>query len=324
MKALDTPGARRGRAWRRGLADPAVMVWLILAALVIFCVAASPLFLQAENLRNVFLIQPIGLGLAALGQAIVLISGGIDLSIGSVVSLLSSLAAGAYRAQPGLSPALIALFLIVLGAAAGAINGLIVVRLRVPPFMATLATMSVFQGAVLFYAPRTIGGIPKSYRFIAEGQIAFIPFSIILFAAVIAACIYLLKKNRIGRHLYAVGADPYVSQISGIPVARVRFLAYLICGVLVGVAAVFMTARFGGGGPKVGVGYELDSITAAVIGGVSLSGGAGGMLGTFAGVLIIGVFYNIMNLLSVNAYLQIVLKGAVLIIAVSFYAKRRV
>ena len=130
--------------------------------------------------------------------------------------------------------------------------------------------------------------------------------------------------NRLGKHIYAVGSDPYVSQISGIPVRRVRFLSYLICGILVGVASAFMASRLGGGGPKVGVGYELDSITAAVIGGVSLAGGSGSVLGTFAGVLIIGVFYNIMNLLSVNAYLQIVLKGLVLIAAVSFYAKRRV
>jgi ribose/xylose/arabinose/galactoside ABC-type transport system permease subunit len=272
----------------------------------------------------VFLVQPIGLGLAALGQAFVVIAGGIDLSIGALMSLLSSLAAGLYRAQPGVPAAAIALLLVGLGAAAGALNGLIVVRLRVPPFMATLATMSLFQGAVLFYAPKTIGGIPASFRFLAEGELAGVPFSIVLFALIMALCYYLLSGNRLGRHLYAVGADPYVSQISGIPVQRVRFLSYLICGLLVGVASAFMAARLGGGGPKVGVGYELDSITAVVIGGVSLAGGAGNLLGTFAGVLIIGVFYNIMNLLNVNAYLQIVLKGAVLILAVSFYAKRRV
>ena len=214
--------------------------------------------------------------------------------------------------------------LVVLGAAAGSINGLLVVGLRVPPFMATFATMSLFQGAVLFYAPRTIGGIPASYRFISDGTILGIPFGILLFLAVLAACTYLMKRNRLGRHIYAVGADPFVSQISGIPVRRVRFLAYLICGALVGIAATYMTSRFGGGGPKVGTGYELDSITAVVIGGVSLAGGLGSLVGTFAGVLIIQVFYNIMNLLSVNSYLQIVLKGLVLIIAVSFYAKRRV
>ena len=320
--AVAAPAGRK--PWYRRLTQPGILVWLILALLVIFCISASPLFLGVDNLRNVFMIQPIGLGLASLGQAIVVIAGGIDLSVGSVVSLLSSLAAGLYRAQQGIHPVVMALFLIALGAAAGSINGLIVVGLRVPPFMATFATMSLFQGAVLFYAPRTIGGIPASYRFIADGTVLGIPFSIILFVAVMLASLYLMRRNRLGRHLSAVGADPFVSQISGIPVRRVRFLSYLICGALVGIAALFMTARFGGGGPKVGTGYELDSITAVVIGGVSLAGGAGSMLATFAGVLIIGVFSNIMNLLSVNAYLQIVLKGLVLIIAVSFYAKRRV
>ncbi len=311
-------------ALRRCLLEPHLLVWMILGVLLVACMLATPLFLKPRNLRNVFLTQPIGLGLASLGQAFVVIAGGIDLSIGAVMSLLSSLAAGLFRAQPGVPALAVGLLLVGLGAAAGALNGFIVVRLRVPPFMATLATMSLFQGAVLFYAPKTIGGIPASFRFLAEGQIARIPFSIILFVAIIAASYYLLSGNRLGRHLYAVGSDPYVSQISGIPVRRVRFLAYLICGLLVGVASAFMAARLGGGGPKVGVGYELDSITAVVIGGVSLAGGAGNLLGTFAGVLIIGVFYNIMNLMNVNAYLQIVLKGVVLILAVSFYAKRRV
>lgn len=137
-----------------------------------------------------------------------------------------------------------------LGATAGAINGLIVVGLRVTPFMATLATMSLFQGAVLFYAPRTIGGIPKSYRFISDGQIAGIPMSIIIFIVVMAACWYLLRKNRLGKHIYAVGSDPYVSQISGIPVRRVRFLSYLICGILVGVASAYMASGWAAAGPR--------------------------------------------------------------------------
>jgi ribose/xylose/arabinose/galactoside ABC-type transport system permease subunit len=319
--ALEAPA---GRPWYRRLSDPAALVWLILGVLVLACIFSTPLFLSPRNLRNVFLTQPIGLGLATLGQAFVVIAGGIDLSIGALMSLLSSLAAGLYRAQPGLNPLPVVLLLLALGAAAGSLNGLLVVVLRVPPFMATLATMSLFQGAVLFYAPRTIGGIPASFRFIADGALGGVPFSIILFVLILAACYYLLRGNRLGRHLYAVGSDPYVSQLSGIPVRRVRFLAYLICGLLIGVASSYMAARMGGGGPKVGVGYELDTITAVVIGGVSLAGGAGNLLGTFAGVLIIGVFYNIMNLLAVNAYLQIVLKGVVLILAVSFYAKRRI
>ena len=140
------------RAGRAGVADPRGAARILHHGL-----APVP---GVENLRNVFMIQPIGLGLASLGQAVVVISGGIDLSVGSVLSLLSSLAAGLYRVNQGIHPVLVALVLVALGAAAGSINGLLVVGLRVPPFMATFATMSLFQGAVLFYAPRTIGGIP--------------------------------------------------------------------------------------------------------------------------------------------------------------------
>ncbi|MCF7938566.1 MAG: ABC transporter permease [Spirochaetales bacterium] len=270
------------------------------------------------------MIQPIGLGFASLGQALVVISGGIDLSVGAVISLLTSIAAGIYQAYPEISPIYVVLIIIALGAGTGMINGFIVVKLKVTPFMATIATMSIFQGVVLFYAKKTIGGIPRSYRFISDGELMGIPFSIILFIAVIALCHYLLRKNKLGKHVYAVGSDPYVSGISGIPVDRVRFLSYMMSGVLIGIAAVYLSARFGGGGPKLGVGYELDSITAVVIGGVSLAGGIGNVLGAFAGVLIIAVFSNIMNLLNVNSFLQIVLKGVVLIIAVSFYSKKRV
>jgi len=305
------------------LSRPEALVWIILALLIIFCISASPLFLKPRNLKNVFLVQPVGLGLASLGQTFVIISGAIDLSIGSVISLLTSLAAGIYKSNPGFSPVLMVALLVGLGACSGAVNGFIVVKLKVTPFMATLATMSIFQGAVLFYAKKTIGGIPKAFRFISDGWLFGIPFPIILFVIILALCFYLLNRNRLGKHIYAVGSDAYVSQISGIPVQRVRFLAYLICGILVGVASAYMASRMGGGGPKVGVGYELDSITAVVIGGVSLAGGFGNLFGAFAGVLIIGVFSNIMNLLNVNAFLQIVLKGAVLIIAVSFYARKR-
>ncbi len=308
---------------RNVLTRPEALVWIILSILIIFCITASPLFLSSRNLKNVFLVQPIGLGLASLGQAIVVISGAIDLSIGSVISLLTSLAAGIYKSNPGFPPVLMVLLMAGMGAFTGAINGFIVVKLRVTPIMATLATMSIYQGAVLFYTKKTIGGIPKTFRFISDGRLLGIPFPIILFLITLALCFYLLNRNKLGKYIYAVGSDVYVSQISGIPVQRVQFLAYLICGTLIGVASTYLASRMGGGGPKVGMGYELDSVTAVVIGGVSLSGGYGNLFGVFAGVLIIGVFSNIMNLMSVNAFLQIVLKGIVLIIAVSFYARKR-
>ena len=306
------------------IVSPIILVWIILGVLILFSAVSTPLFLRVRNLSNVFLRQPIGFGIASLAQAIIVITGGIDLSIGSVISLLTSLIAGFYKANPDMSVFQMASIVIGLGLAIGIVNGAVVVFLRVTPFMATLATMSIYQGLALFYLKKTIGGIPRTFRFIADGRFGAMPFSIILFICVIAACYFLLKKHKFGRHMYAVGSDPYVSMITGIAVNRVRFLAYVIGGALVAIASLYLAARMGGGGPKVGVGYELDTITAIVIGGVSLAGGTGSVFGVFGGVLIISIFSNIMNLLNVNAFVQIVLKGAVLILAVSFYSKKSV
>lgn len=305
------------------LITPERLVWIILATLIIFCVISSPTFSKPRNLVNVFLKYPIGFGIASFGQTFVIIAGGIDLSIGTVVSLLTSLAAGIFKNHPDISPVIVILTLIGLGGIIGAMNGFVVVVLRVTPFMATLATMSIFQGIALFYTKRTIGGIPRSYRSIANGSIAGIPIYLLLFIGVTGLCYFILNKNKLGKHIYAVGADQYVSRLSGINVKKVKFLSYVLCGLLVSVASVYLAAKMGGGGPKVGTGYELDSITAVVIGGVSLAGGSGNLFGAFGGVLIIGVFSNIMNLLNVNPFYQIVLKGLLLIMTVSFYSKKK-
>jgi ribose transport system permease protein len=306
------------------LVSPQRLVGIILAVILIVAIFTSPYFLKARNLRNVFLIQPIGLGLASMGQAFVVIAGGIDLSVGSAISLLTSIGAGIFKARPDISPLVVIAALLGLGAAMGALNGFIVVKLRVTPIMATLATMMIYKGMVLFYTKRTIGGIPSAFRFISDGRIFGIPFSIVMFAGMLLLCYLVLNRNRIGKHIYAVGADAEVSRLSGINVAKTKFVAFLIGGILVGLASVFLAARLGGGGPEVGNNYELDTIAAIVIGGVSLAGGSGNLLSAFGGVLIITIFSNLMNLLGLNPFLQIVLKGLVLIFAVAFYSKQRV
>jgi ribose/xylose/arabinose/galactoside ABC-type transport system permease subunit len=303
--------------------SPDTLVWVILGAIVAFSAAAVPRFPSPRNLYNVFLTQPIGIGIASLGQAFVVIAGGIDLSVGSVISLLTSLIAGVYKANPDIPVYQMVLLIIGMGVAIGAINGSLVVYLRVTPFMATLATMSIHQGLALFYLKKTIGGIPKTFRFIADGRVGTVPFGILLFAGILALSFVLLRKNKLGRHMHAVGSDAYVAMISGIAVNRVKLAAYAAGGFLVAVTSIYLAARMGGGGPKLGVGYELDTITAIVIGGVSLGGGTGNVICVFGGVLIISIFANIMNLLNMNPFFQIVLKGAVLIMAVSFYSKKR-
>ena len=163
--------------------------------------------------------------------------------------------------------------ILAIGMLLGMINAFVIIKLKVSPFITTLGTMSVFQGAVLFYSKIPLGGVPKRFRFIADGSLFIFPFSVLLFLLLIIGCYLILNQHKIGRHLYAVGANEYVAQLSGIAVNRVKFFSYTICGVLAGVASIYLAARMAGGGPKVGSGYELDSITAIVIGGVSLAGG---------------------------------------------------
>jgi ribose/xylose/arabinose/galactoside ABC-type transport system permease subunit len=216
----------------------------------------------------------------------------------------------------------IILMMLGIGLATGVLNSFIIIKLNVTPFIATLGTMSIYQGIVLFYSKIPLGGVPKRFRFIADGYLSVIPFSIILFIILIVCCYYVLNRHRIGRHIYAVGSSQYVAQLSGIHVDRIKFFSYTMCAGLAAVTSIYLGARLGGGGPRIGVGYELDSITAIVIGGVSLSGGVGSVVGGFGGVLILSVFNNIMNLLGVNPFYRIVLKGVLLILAVSFYKRK--
>jgi ribose transport system permease protein len=304
--------------------EPDRLVWVILAAIIIFSTFASEFFISPRNLKNVFFVQPIGLGLASLGQAFVVISGGIDLSAGAAISFMSCMAAGVMKNYPNISPVLVVLFFILMGAGIGAVNGFIVVSLRVTPIMATLATMNILNGLTLFYTKRTIGGVPSAFRFLSDGRIFGIPFSIIWFLIVLIFCYLVLNKNKVGKHIYSVGSDAEVSALSGINVSQIKFLAFVIGGVLVGLAAAFLTARLGGGGPRIGTFYEITVISAIVIGGISLAGGVGSLFCAVGGVLILTVFANIMNLTDLNPYAQIVFQGLLLITAVGFYSKQRV
>lgn len=303
--------------------EPDRLVWVILVTVVIFATFASEFFTSTRNLRNVFLIQPVGLGLAALGQAFVVISGGIDLSAGAAISFMSCIAAGVMKSFPDISPVWMVLLFLVMGAAIGAMNGFVVVKLRVPPIMATLATMNIINGVTLFYTKKTIGGVPSAFRFLTDGRIFGIPFSIIWFLVVLMICYLILNKNKLGKYIYSSGSDAEVSALSGINVSRIRFLAFVIGGILVGLAAAFFTARLGAGGPRVGHLYEIQVISAVVIGGVSLAGGAGYLFCAVGGVLTLTVFANLMNLMDLSGYAQNVFTGLLLIAAVGFYSKKR-
>ncbi|MCF7942943.1 MAG: ABC transporter permease [Spirochaetia bacterium] len=293
-------------------------VWFILFGLLVFSAISSPIFLTGRNMRNVLLIQPVGLGIASLAQALIMLSGGIDMSIGAAVSLLTTMAAILFKMFPDMTPITVLIAVLVTAMLIGSLNGFFVVILRIPAFMGTLATSMILQGLIYFFTKKPIGGIPRSFRYIAEGKLLAIPFSFLFFLVIFGIVYMLLKRHKSGKLVYAVGSDQHISRISGIAVTKVRFMTYVFGGVLVGLAAVFLAARMGGGGPTAGSNYELDTITASVIGGISLAGGVGSPLGIVGGVLTLTIFSNIMNLLDINPYIQMFLKGSILILAVAF------
>ena len=306
----------------KDLVKPGKFVWLVLVLLLVVSAVSTPIFLTTRNLRNVFLIQPIGLAIATLGQTVVMISGNIDMSIGASISLLTTLTAGLFKDIPGISPVIVIVIIMGLGLLIGSINGFLTVFLKIPAFMATLATMSLIQGSIFFYTKRPIGGIPKSFRFLAEARVLGIPICFFYFLIIFLLVFILLRKHKLGNHLYAVGSDSYIAGISGISVNKIKMLAFMSGGVLVALASVFLSSRMGGGGPTTGNGYELDTITSSVIGGISLAGGQGNLPGAIGGVLILTIFSNFMNLMDINPYIQMFLKGLILILAVAFYAKK--
>ncbi len=308
---------------RRKIALSDAFIWILLVCLLFFGAFSSSTFTTGRNLRNVFLIQPMGLGVASLAQALVVISGGIDMSIGASVSLLTTMVAGLYKSHPQISPVAVVAVILLAGAAIGLLNALFAVILRIPAFMATLATMLILQGTLYSYTMKPIGGIPKTFRALAETRLLGIPTGFLIFLAVFGIVSLILYRHRYGKLLYAVGSDREVCLLSGIPVDKVRLAAYVASGVLVGVAALLLAARMGGGGPTAGANYELDTITVVVMGGVSLAGGRGGTFGIVGGVLTLSIFSNVMNLLDINPYVQTFLKGLILILAVSFSSVKK-
>lgn len=307
---------------------------IIAVAILTWAMYGTPTFLAPRNLLNV--VRQISVvGIIAIGITMIIITGGIDLSPGSVVALVTVVAASlAQRADwggakfPGLQVPLILPILaaLVVGGIAGTINGTLIAKFKIPPFIATLGMMTVARGFALIYSDRPVSGLKPSYNFMGQGEILHIPTGSgatlgipvpVLVLAVIAVIIHFMLNNvRFGRYIYAIGGNEQAARISGLNLDWLKIRIYGLAGVLYGVAALLLSARIGSGQPGLAVGYELDAIAAAVIGGTSLNGGIGTIWGTIVGALIIGVLNNGMDLLNVNAYWQTIVKGSIIVIAV--------
>ncbi len=298
-------------------------IYLAFVILVVALSFANKYFLTQGNISNV-LLQTLINGVLAFGMTFVIITGGIDLSVGSVVALAGIVSASFATtfAQAGVPggpyPVFVALIVgVLVGVASGAIIGPIVARFNVPPFVATLGMLSAARGLTLIYGGgHPVPALTPQYRWIGTGNVFGVPAPVVIFAALFLISWFVLARTRFGRYVYAVGGNARAAKTSGISVARVRFAVYVISGGFAGIAGMLLAARTGSAVTQAGIGYELDAIAAAVIGGVSLSGGIGRVTGALIGALIMGVMNNGLDLMGVESYYQQVLKGMLIVGAV--------
>ncbi len=300
-----------------------------LFALILMVVAmslASHSFFTTDNVFNVLRQISINLCLS-LGMTLVILSGGIDLSVGSILALSGAVAAGLLKNGLALHPLnLLIQFTVpgaivagaLTGAALGWINGACITWLRLPPFVATLGMLSIARGLTMLWTGGfPITGLGDAFDFPGTGRLWIIPVPVWISAGLVLLFIGLTLRTRFGRHLYAVGGNERAAALSGLSVCRIKIMVYTLCGTLAGLAGLLVTARLDSATPNAGIGYELDSIAAVVIGGTSLSGGKGSIAGTVLGCLIIGVLNNGLFLLNVSPFWQQVIKGAVILAAVA-------
>jgi ribose transport system permease protein len=290
--------------------------WGLVLTLLIFGVVlslASPRFLTPGNLINVVRQTSVN-GIIAVGMTLVILSGGIDLSVGSILALTGVVAASLVTS--GQAPPLAMFSALALGFALGALNGMAVAYLRIPPFIATLGMMTIARGLALSYTQgRPITGFPDAFRWLGAGWVGPFPVPVLVMALVFGFGGILLQFTVWGEHLLAIGNNPTAARAAGIPVARRLVLTYALSGGLAALAGLILIGRLDSAPPTLGIGYEFDAIAAVVIGGTSLAGGEGWLGGTLIGALLIGMLNNGINLLNIPSFYGQVFKGGVIAIA---------
>jgi ribose transport system permease protein len=285
-----------------------------LLGLVIVLWILTPHFLTISNLLNIA-EQATIIAIVAVGMTFVIITGGIDLSVGSVLAFAGVVMASALHSGVPLPLAL--LIGLGVGLLCGLVNGLLITIGRLPPFIATLGMMSVARGAALMFTEgRPISGFPENFRSLATGEVLRIPTPVVIMIVVYIIAHFVLRRTKLGRYTYAIGGNEEAALLSGINVRVYKTMVYGIAGMLAGLAAILLTARLNSAQPIAGMSYELDAIAATVIGGTSLLGGEGTVVGTLIGALIMAVLRNGLNLLSVSSFFQQVVIGSVIILAV--------
>jgi inositol transport system permease protein len=297
-------------------------IFLAFGILCLVLALSTPKFFTVPNLMIIGTQVSIN-ALLAFGVTFVIITGGIDLSLGSMVAVTGVVAAT--FAHPDTYPVLVPILAgLLAGVAIGAFNGFVVTKSKVPPFIVTLGTMTIGRGLALILSKgRPISNLSEEFNFIGGGNIAGIPFPIIILIVAFVICSVLLNKTVLGRYMYAVGGNEPAARASGIKVNNVKMWVYTICGLLSAMGGILLTSRITTGQPNAGTGFELDAIAAAIIGGTSTSGGTGTITGTLIGALLIGVISNSLDLLNVTSYYQQVVMGVIIIGAVVLDSRGR-
>ena len=296
----------------------------ILAALIALVIIWSLLannFFTAGNAINI-LRQASTLIIVCTGTTFVLILGGMDLSTGAIVGLTGMISAS-LLANAGFGLGIVLIISILLSAGIGFINGLIITKARLAPFITTLATMTTVEGIMLLFCNgRTISGIPDDALFLGRGYIGALPVPTLIMIIVVAVMWIVLRKTKFGRYVYAIGGNEECAKLSGIRVDLIKNSVYVIAGAVCGLAGLILMLRVGSGQTSLGDGIMMDAITATVLGGTTLAGGKGSMLGTILGCIFLITLTNGLNVMSVSSYWQQALTGVVLILAVLLYKKK--
>ncbi len=287
-----------------------------LFAIVLVVSIMEPDFLTLNNLFNILRQVSIN-ALIAFGMTFVILTGGIDLSVGSILALSSAFVAGLMT--DGTSALIAVLAGLIVGAVMGALNGMVISLGKVAPFIATLATMTIFRGLTLVYTDgKPITGLSQSgwFELFGRGYFWIFPVPVLTMLIAFAVLYFILKKTTFGRYTYAIGGNEEAAKLMGIQVNKVKIMIYSLSGLMAALAGIILTSRLNSAQPTAGTSYELDAIAAVVLGGTSLSGGRGWIVGTLIGALIIGTLNNGLNLLGVSSFFQLVVKGLVILFAV--------
>ena len=308
--------AKKRKFQFQSIRELGILIAFILV-LVILMILSPNAFAKPANLINILKKQASINGILATGMMFVIVSSGIDLSVGSIVALAGVIAAS--FAHPGEYPLIVPIVLPILaGLVVGVLNGVGVAYGNIPPFIVTLGSMTIVRGLALIYSNgQPIFGVTKAFEAIAGGFVfETIPHLVIYFLGITAISVFVLTKTVFGRRVYAVGGNEVTAKVSGISVPWIKIAVYSISGFLAGVAGLLLSSRIVSGNPTAGQSYELDAIAAVIIGGVSMSGGSGKWYGTVIGALFIAVIGNGLDILNVSSHFQLLIKGAIIIIVV--------